>query len=125
MENAEFLKDIVLVRVCIAGKDTMTKATLIKENINWGWLTVSEVLVHYHHGRKQGSVQADMVLEKELRVLRLDLQAVEGDCVPHCCSLSIEERDLKACPQSNTFPPTTPCLIVPVPLGQAFKHMSL
>ena len=29
-------------------------------------------LVHYHHGRKHGSVQADMVLEKELRVLHLD-----------------------------------------------------
>ena len=68
MENAEFLKDIVLVRVCIAGKDTMTKATLIKENINWGWLTVSEVLVHYHHGRKQGSVQTEVGLE-ELNIL--------------------------------------------------------
>ena len=32
-------------------------------------------LVHYHHGRKHGSVQADMVLEKELRVLHLDRQA--------------------------------------------------
>jgi hypothetical protein len=30
--------------------------------------------VHYHHGRKHGSVQADMVLE-ELRVLQLDPQA--------------------------------------------------
>ena len=28
-------------------------------------------LVHYHHG----SIQADMVLEKELSVLHLDLQA--------------------------------------------------
>jgi hypothetical protein len=27
--------------------------------------------VHYHHGRKHGSVQADMALE-ELRVLHLD-----------------------------------------------------
>jgi hypothetical protein len=30
--------------------------------------------VHYHHGRKHGSVQADMMLEKELRVLYLDPQ---------------------------------------------------
>jgi hypothetical protein len=30
---------------------------------------------HYHHGRKHGSVQADMVLE-ELRVLHLDLKLV-------------------------------------------------
>jgi hypothetical protein len=30
-----------------------------------------------------GGVQADMVLEKELRVLHLDSQAAEGDCVPY------------------------------------------
>ena len=32
-------------------------------------------LVYYQHGRKHGSTQADMVLEKELRILHLDLQA--------------------------------------------------
>ena len=32
-------------------------------------------LVHYHHGGKHGSIEADMVLEKELRVLHLDLKA--------------------------------------------------
>ena len=37
-------------------------------------------LDRYHHGRKHGRVQADMVLE-ELRVLPLDPQAVEGECV--------------------------------------------
>jgi hypothetical protein len=36
-------------------------------------------LVYYCHGRKHGSLQADMVLEKELRVLHLDPQAT-GDC---------------------------------------------
>jgi hypothetical protein len=36
--------------------------------------------VHYYHGWKHGSVQAGMVLEKELRVLYLDLKALEGDC---------------------------------------------
>jgi hypothetical protein len=40
-------------------------------------------LVHYYDGEKHGSVQADVVLEKELRVLHLDPQAAEGDCVPH------------------------------------------
>jgi hypothetical protein len=39
-------------------------------------------LVHYHHGEKHGSMGADMVLERELRFLHLDLQAA-GDCVPH------------------------------------------
>jgi hypothetical protein len=32
--------------------------------------------IHYHHGRKHGSIQADIVLEKELRVLHLDPKAV-------------------------------------------------
>jgi hypothetical protein len=36
-------------------------------------------LVPYHHGRKHGSVQADMVLE-ELRVPHLDPKAAERDC---------------------------------------------
>ena len=31
----------------------------------------------------RGSLQAGIVLEKELRVLHLDLQAAEGDCVQH------------------------------------------
>jgi hypothetical protein len=34
-------------------------------------------LVHYHHGEKYGSVQADIGLEKELRVLHLDLNAAK------------------------------------------------
>jgi hypothetical protein len=39
--------------------------------------------VHYHPGGKHGGMQLDMVLEKELRGLYLDLQAAEGDCVSH------------------------------------------
>jgi hypothetical protein len=31
--------------------------------------------VHYHHGRKHGSLQADMVQEKEIKVLYFDLKA--------------------------------------------------
>jgi hypothetical protein len=34
---------------------------------------------HNHHGRKHGGKQADMVLEKEPRVLYLDPQAADGD----------------------------------------------
>ena len=37
------------------------------------------ILFHYHNGEKHGSTQTDTVLEKELRVLLLDLQALEGD----------------------------------------------
>jgi hypothetical protein len=40
-------------------------------------------LVHYHHGGRHSSSQADMMLEKVLRVLHLDLQAAEDDCVLH------------------------------------------
>jgi hypothetical protein len=32
--------------------------------------------VHYYHGRKHDSVQIDMVLEKEPRVLHVDLKMV-------------------------------------------------
>jgi hypothetical protein len=61
----------------------MTLAILIKENIYLGLAYRFRALVHYHHGGKHGSLQADMVLEKELRVLHLDPQGAEGDCVPH------------------------------------------
>jgi hypothetical protein len=30
--------------------------------------------VHYHQGRKNGNIQASMVLEEDLRVLHLDLK---------------------------------------------------
>ena len=36
-------------------------------------------LVRYHHGRKHGDMQAGTVLEKELRVLHLDTQAIGSD----------------------------------------------
>jgi hypothetical protein len=39
-------------------------------------------LVHHYHGRKHGSVQADMVLARELIVIHLELKAA-GDCVSY------------------------------------------
>jgi hypothetical protein len=53
----------------------MTVATLIKENIPLGLANRWRGLVHCHHGRKHGSMQASMVLEKELRVLCWNGQA--------------------------------------------------
>ena len=53
----------------------MTKATLIKDNIQLGLAHSFRGSVHYHHGMKQGRVQVDMVLGKELRVLHPDPQA--------------------------------------------------
>ena len=40
-------------------------------------------LVHYCHCGKHDSVQAGMMLQKDLRVLHLDPQAVEGDSEPY------------------------------------------
>ena len=46
-----------------------------KNNISLGLAYSFRGSVYYHHGGKHGSMQADMVLEKELRVLHLDPQA--------------------------------------------------
>jgi hypothetical protein len=62
-------------------------------------------LVHYHHGRKHGSMQADMVLEKELRVLCLDLQAAGRDHEPLTW---LEHLSPQSLPRSDTLPPTSP-----------------
>jgi hypothetical protein len=55
--------------------------------------------VHYHHGRKYGSLQADVVLEKELRDLHLYLKAARR-------WLSLSIGDFKTHPHSNTLPLT-------------------
>jgi hypothetical protein len=60
--------------------------------------------VHYHHGRKHGSIQADMVLEKELRVLHLVLKANRRKTV----SRIGRRRISKPYPQSDTHTPTRP-----------------
>jgi hypothetical protein len=57
----------------------MTKATLIKANILLGLAYSFRGLIHYHLSRKHGGIQADIVLEKELRVLHLDLKATRRD----------------------------------------------
>ena len=111
----------------------MTKATLIKENIQLGLAYGFRGLVHYHRGRKHGSIQADMVLEVR-RVLHLDPKAAEGDCLPQAArrrlefytGQSLNIGDLKTRPQSDKLPPTRPHLLtVPLLMGQAFESMSL
>lgn len=39
-------------------------------------------LVQYHYGRKQGSMQAHIVLDRELSFLHLDLKAAGRDSEP-------------------------------------------
>jgi hypothetical protein len=73
--------------------------------LSWGFHCCEETMttatyrfrtsVHYQHGGKHGSVQADMMLE-EPRVLPLDPRGAEGDFVPHWYTLSL--GGLKACP---------------------------
>ena len=61
----------------------MTTVTLRKENIYLGLPYSFRGYVHYHHGKEHDSMRADMVLEKDLRVLHLYLQVAEGHCVSH------------------------------------------
>jgi hypothetical protein len=60
--------------------------TAIKETISLGLAYSFRGLAHCRLGRKHGSMQADMVLEKELRVLHLDPKAKERN---HVSVLSI------------------------------------
>ena len=97
----------------------MTKAILINKNIELGLAYHFRGSVHYHHGGKYGSVQAGMVLQRQLGVLHPDLNAAEGDCLTRaarrleCYSgWSLNIGDLKAHPHSDTLPPpnsATPC----------------
>jgi hypothetical protein len=54
-------------------------------------------------------MQADPVLEKELRVLHADLQAAEM-AMGHS-GHSLSTGDLKACPHNDTLPPIGPHLL--------------
>lgn len=53
----------------------MLTAALIKENVELGLAGWFRGLVHYSCGGKHGGTQADLVLEKELRVLHTYQQA--------------------------------------------------
>jgi hypothetical protein len=53
----------------------MNISMLRKKNIYLRLMYGFRGSVHCHHGREHGNIQADMVLEKTLRILHLDLQA--------------------------------------------------
>jgi hypothetical protein len=80
----------------------MTKATLIKENIELGLAYSFRGLVYYCHGEKHGSIQADVL--EELRVLHLDLK------VSRRLSSTLDGASalgaLKAHLHSDSLPPT-------------------
>ena len=50
-----------------------------KESIYWRLAYGFRGFAHYHHGGEHSGRQADMELEKELRVLHLDPQAAERE----------------------------------------------
>jgi hypothetical protein len=62
---------------------TMTDATLIVENIPLGLAYSFRGSVHYHHGRKHGGMQADMVLqEQRVLLLHLNMKAARRKVFP-------------------------------------------
>jgi hypothetical protein len=67
--NIENTYIIQCLRAFISVKRYHDHNNFYKENIYLGLAYSFRGLVHYHHGRKHGTVQADMVLEKQLRVL--------------------------------------------------------
>lgn len=77
------------LRVSIAVKETLWPWQLLYRKIFYcGWLRVSD-LVHYHHGRSHGSVQTDMVPDKELRVgFYIVICRMQRGTVPHWVCLS-------------------------------------
>ena len=94
----------------------MTMATLIETAFKNSLAYSLRGLVHNHHGRKHSSMRADMVLEKELRVLHLDPQAAEETVSYTGYSLSI--GDLKVYHRSDVlFPTRSHFLVVPLPKG--------
>jgi hypothetical protein len=58
-------------------------STLILKSIKLQLSHSFKCLVHYSHGGKLGGTQADMVLEKQLRILHPDLQAAERNHKAH------------------------------------------
>jgi hypothetical protein len=83
----------------------MTKATLIKESISLYLVYRFRDSVHYHHGKKHSSIQADMALE-EMRVLHLPPKEARSRV-----SSGREEEGLKTHLQGETLPLTMPHLL--------------
>jgi hypothetical protein len=73
--------------------------------------------VHYHQGRKHGSIQTGMALE-ELKVLHLVLKSKQEKTSSHMT----RRRVSNPTPKSDTLLPTRPhLLIVPLPGASIFK----
>ena len=67
-----------IVRVCIAFKRHWNHENSYKGRHLFVVAYSLRALVRYHHDRKHGGVQAEMVQKKEVRVLHLDIPATGG-----------------------------------------------
>jgi hypothetical protein len=87
----------------------MTIATLIKESFELGLAYSFRGLVLYHHGRKHGRVQADWVMEKQLRVLHPDQQTAGGELRPQSPppGTHLLHSSIKATPTPTRPPPNS------------------
>ena len=100
-------------------EDTMTKATLIKDTIQLGLDTGSEVQSIIIMVGSMASCKAATVLEKELRVLHLDLKAAKRRLssvgsqkeTGFNTRQSLSIGDLKVHQYSDTLPPASPHIL--------------
>ena len=65
-------------------------------------------LVHYHHGSEHCSTQADVVLEKQLRVLYPDPQTTGTETL----GLARTSETSKPAPSDRLLPPTKSHLLI-------------
>ena len=109
--------------MALTDKRILAQKLGIPKTFNWDWLTVSEVQSIISMAGSMAVVQADMIMEKELRVLNLDLKAArrlfcrqlgEGSLMHW---VEFEQMNLKTYPHSDTLPPTRPH-----PFQQSFTH---
>jgi hypothetical protein len=84
----------------------MTKATLIKDNVSLRLAYRFRSSVHYHKGRKHGSIQVGMTLKKGLRVVYLVLKISRKETE----SLSQLGGGSQNPPLHDALPPTRPYL---------------
>jgi len=107
-------------------EDTMTKAMLTNDNIELGLAYSFKYLVHYHHGRKHGSLQSYMVLE-EPRVLHLETEATGRDCsiLGRVETSKLVSTCRNILQQGHTYTKWTNALMLPLPKGQTLKVMNL
>jgi hypothetical protein len=75
----------------------MTTATLIKENISLGLAYLQfRGLIHYHHGRKHGGMQTDMMLGKSQQFY---IWISKPEEMSTTLGLALSILNLNACPQ--------------------------